>query len=287
MSLLFLGAIGILLLLPAIVRRYAPALDPADSVRLHTISLAAGFLLLEASFVVCAAALVVPGTPHFFPGAPAGAVIATVGAVVLPGGTIWGALSLRRTRRSLRPEAWIGDRYQLDDITVVVLPTDREIAFALPGRMEMIILSRGLVELLDRNSLRAVIQHEVAHLRHHHSRYLAVVAALEPLFRYVRPLRDSLGILAHSVERWADDAAYSSRAERSAARRAMLTLSDAERSVGVAAFSPVESTSERLLALQRSPAPPRLLLRDALYGIIACASLVAAGALVVSELLLR
>ncbi|ATD69126.1 MULTISPECIES: M56 family metallopeptidase [Gordonia] len=87
----------------------------------------------------------------------------------------------------------------LDDATPVV--------FALPRRRGGIIISRGAVQLLDGVELRAVLEHESAHLRQRHHLIALVVGALGAPLRW-SPLLDSIvEAVPHYLEIAADNAA--------------------------------------------------------------------------------
>lgn len=76
------------------------------------------------------------------------------------------------------------------------------VAIAVPGKMGGVLVSRGLMQLLDRSQLQVVFIHEHAHLRHKHHLYSALgalcVGLVPPLHRLHRSL-----LLA--LERWADE----------------------------------------------------------------------------------
>ncbi len=77
-------------------------------------------------------------------------------------------------------------------------------AFTLPGRGGHVILSTGLVEILDGAEQAVVLAHEHTHARHRHDRYLLtaqLAAAIMP------PLRALTSRLQFSLERWADEMA--------------------------------------------------------------------------------
>lgn len=71
---------------------------------------------------------------------------------------------------------------------VSVLSTDEPLAYAAPGRPGCVVVSTGLLALLDPRERQVVFAHERAHLRQRHHRYLliglfaaAVVPFLDPL----------------------------------------------------------------------------------------------------------
>ena len=69
-------------------------------------------------------------------------------------------------------------------------------------RRGRVVVTTGLLELLDDEERAAVVAHERAHLRHGHAAFLAVVrvaAALNPL---LGPMRSDL---RYATERWADE----------------------------------------------------------------------------------
>jgi Zn-dependent protease with chaperone function len=80
-------------------------------------------------------------------------------------------------------------------------------AYTLPGRGGRVVVSSGLVALLNPRERAVVYAHEAAHGQHRHDRYLlcgelarTLVPALVPLVRR----------LLFSLERWADEAAAES-----------------------------------------------------------------------------
>ncbi|MDL4821454.1 M56 family metallopeptidase [Actinomadura opuntiae] len=84
---------------------------------------------------------------------------------------------------------------------VAVIDDDAADAFALPGR---VVVSTGMLSILDEAERRALLAHERAHLsgRHHVFRALVhVAAAANPL---LLPLR---GAVTFTTERWADERA--------------------------------------------------------------------------------
>ncbi|MBI4883897.1 MAG: M48 family metalloprotease [Actinobacteria bacterium] len=75
-------------------------------------------------------------------------------------------------------------------------------AFTLPGRGGHVVLSTGLVAILDDAERAVVLAHEHAHGRHRHDRFLLtaqLTAAVMP------PLRPLASRLQFSLERWADE----------------------------------------------------------------------------------
>jgi Zn-dependent protease with chaperone function len=101
---------------------------------------------------------------------------------------------------------------------LVVLPDERAVAHATPGRPGQIVVSTGMLRALDPLERRALLAHERAHLDHRHHWYvilLDVLAALNPL---LRPLT---GAIRFSTERWADEVAAREVADRTVVARAV------------------------------------------------------------------
>lgn len=83
-----------------------------------------------------------------------------------------------------------------------VLESDVPLALAVPGRDGGVLVSRGLLRLLDQAQLRVVFEHEASHLRHRHHRYLALGALVAGTLPLLRRLNTRLRF---ALERWADE----------------------------------------------------------------------------------
>lgn len=139
-------------------------------------------------------------------------VVPTWIGMLAVGWSIYGAARVRVVLNSHRRLRHAG----LAPLTVA--EDGRPFAYTLPGRTAHIVISTGLIDLLDEDEQRIVLAHERAHARHRHDRYLLLgelAAALVPLFR---PLANRLGF---SLERWADEEAVIAFGDR---RRVAHTL---------------------------------------------------------------
>lgn len=79
---------------------------------------------------------------------------------------------------------------------------DHPIALAVPGHHGGVLVSRGLMRLLNREELQVVFRHEHAHLRHRHHLYSTLTALSAALFPPLHTLHQSLRL---ALERWADE----------------------------------------------------------------------------------
>ena len=77
-------------------------------------------------------------------------------------------------------------------------------AYTLPGRGGHVVVSSGLLELLDDDEQHVVLAHEHAHARHRHDRYVLIGQLASVNLPLLRPL---LRRLQFSLERWADESA--------------------------------------------------------------------------------
>ncbi|OLT23220.1 peptidase M48 Ste24p [Actinomadura sp. CNU-125] len=102
---------------------------------------------------------------------------------------------LRRVKRT--PESIVG--------------SDVPLALAVPGRGGGVLVSRGLLNTLDRTQLQAVFHHEASHLRHRHHHYLAVGALAAGTLPFLRRLNARLRF---ALERWADEDAAEAVGDR-------------------------------------------------------------------------
>lgn len=136
---------------------------------------------------------------------------------------------------------------------VVVADWAEPLAVAVPGRPGEVLVTTGMLRVLDAAERRAVLAHERAHLTHRH--HLAVLlagaaAAVNPL---LRPVRETVGYL---VERWADEEAAAAVGDRDLVARAVAraALATAEPTPAAALGMHGGAIVRRVRALQ-GPAP--------------------------------
>lgn len=206
---------------------------------------------------------------------PGASIIALAGAVVIVAAVVAVGRVLVRHMRALT-----GGRMALHglarDCELVVLPEERPVAYALPGRQAHVVVSTGMLAALDVAERRALLAHERAHLagRHHLLTTATRVAAMvNPL---LRPLH---GAAAYAVERWADEEAARHVGDRGITARAIAKAALASRHV--------PAGEEPLLAATAGPVPRRImaLLSPAARGgppVRGLAAVAAVGTLVVS-----
>lgn len=129
-------------------------------------------------------------------------------------------------------------------------------AYALPGRPGRIVITRGMLRLLDADERCVLLTHERSHLRHHHHWHVSAAraaAALNPLLAPL-PLAQS-----YAVERWADEDA-ARRSDRRLAAATLARVAHAAREGGAhrpaaALAATGTGVDGRVAALQS--APPR------------------------------
>ena len=250
-------------------RRVAAALEPGRAVRLLTAT-AVG---LAASSVAALLLLVVPGASYL----PVVAVIGelaeplTVGppsvavavAVAAAGLLAWrggaAAAAVLRLRADLRRARLVVDG---GDSELVVLPDGHPDAYALPGRPGRpgrIVVTTGMLNVLDPDEREALFAHERAHLRGRHHLVLGA-AELATLFHPVlTALREPL---AYALERAADEAAAEAVGDRRLVGRAIGRAALAGRTAPrrplaalAAAAGPVPRRVAALLGRTPDPAP--------------------------------
>jgi Zn-dependent protease with chaperone function len=98
----------------------------------------------------------------------------------------------RRRRARLGP---------IPDGDLLVIEDETPMAFAVPGRHPHVVVSTGMLELLEYDERQAMLAHERAHLRHHHHR---LITATEVAAAMLPPLRPAAARVRFATERWAD-----------------------------------------------------------------------------------
>lgn len=151
---------------------------------------------------------------------------------------------------------------------------EQPFAFTLPGRGGHVVLSSGLVELLDDDERNVVLAHELAHATHRHDRYLLVAQLAAATIPMLRPLTSRLQF---SLERWADEAAVEECGDRRFVARTLGKV--ALRSVtpvGAMSFAGL-GVPARVSALLSAPSPtPRAPLLIGLWSAIVVTGALAA-----------
>lgn len=163
-----------------------------------------------------------------------------------------------RAARRARVEPWLGDHHVRADFDLITVPTDSMLAFGVPGSNPQVVISTGLADRLGPDELEAVVSHEAAHLRLHHSAVLAVLHGIEASFGMIPFVRRTVGRLRAALEVWADAAALGEATGRRSALRAAL--------VGLTSTGCIVTETDRIARLARRSAPRPLLVRAVVYA---------------------
>jgi Zn-dependent protease with chaperone function len=257
-----------LLAVPA-VRRVAERCHPR----------AATWVLTGTAVVASAASTVSLGLLAFAGAAQLSAVPAAVSVLAA---VSLGVLVLALGRTGLAHLTALRDAYARADqhtgSELVVTHDDDCVAYALPGRPGRIVVSRGMLTVLDVHERRALLAHERTHLACRHHLFLTaahLATALNPL---LRPLRSAL---AYSVERWADETAACEVADRRVTARAVGKAALAARHAPQPQFVAMQATAgpvpRRVAALLAAPPSARLstvgVVAAVAAAVLACSSL--------------
>lgn len=143
-------------------------------------------------------------------GHEAPAAVAAVAAATLAVGVVRLVTFERQWRRSIAAHHGVG--------TLAVVDADERIAFAVPTADGTVVVSRGLLAVLDRAEQAALFAHEHCHLARSHHRFLRAsgraAAAVPVLTRLARHVR-------FATEREADEAAAAAVGDRRVVARAI------------------------------------------------------------------
>ena len=140
---------------------------------------------------------------------------------------------------------------------LVVADWSAPLAVAVPGRPGHLLVTTGILRLLDADERRVVFAHEHAHLTHHHHRLVAATAAAAALNPLLIPVREAV---AYLVERWADEEAAAAVGDRDLTAQAVARAALATAGAGPAAALGINGGAavHRVQALtEPSPAPRR------------------------------
>jgi Zn-dependent protease with chaperone function len=199
---------------------------------------------------------------------PVPRLIGVTATVLLIFGAVRVVRVLRVRRATTRELRAVCNSCGTGELAVVAL--DAPHAFAVPGRPGRILVTRGLLSVLDGDERRVVLAHERAHLnsRHHWLRAATeVCAAVNPL---LIPVREAVAFL---VERGADEHAATVTGSRELVAqtlaKAALASESAAGPVTWAAALPFAGceVSARVAALRSAPPRPEPLLPSSVLAL--------------------
>ncbi|WP_214108745.1 M56 family metallopeptidase [Acrocarpospora catenulata] len=144
-------------------------------------------------------------------------LVAALASVALTAGAAGLAVVAVRLRRARRASA-DAVRDLPGEGLVAVLDDDVVDAFAVPGRPGRVVISTGMLAVLDENEQRVLLAHEEAHLRDRHHMFRNVTRAAAAVNPLLRPLARAV---VYSTERWADERAADAVGDRTLAARAL------------------------------------------------------------------
>jgi hypothetical protein len=172
-------------------------------------------------------------------------------AVWLPLAGLRAWINSRREMRQVRVLPGVGEHHWRDGVEFVRLNSSTVTAYSVGGRDPQIVVSDGLVRLLEPAELDAVLDHEMAHVREYHGTILRLLTALEAAAPPARGITARVRLL---IERDADEEATSDEPERRAALLdALLKVSGMTAPTPLAAFTPPSGVVERAEALLDAP----------------------------------
>ncbi|MFJ9011204.1 M56 family metallopeptidase [Streptomyces canus] len=141
---------------------------------------------------------------------PAQLSVALIAGLLLGGAAIAAARMLWRRVRTLAAAAMDAACMPTRD-GLVVMEDEAPDAYALPGLPGRVVISTGMLHVLDDTENEILLAHERAHLSAHHYAFVALTqlgAAANPL---LRPLATAV---TYTIERWADENAATAAGDR-------------------------------------------------------------------------
>lgn len=271
-----LVALGVFLAtLPALSQRTSRTLHPSEWSRLAAGSLIIGAAIFEVGLALLA-------TPTVLRWLGVEALAAACGRVVgplIPVGDVggWSAaasfvvtagLGIRglRSARAAAADAWIeleiGAHRVEHGVHIVVVPTERLLAYSISSPTPQIVVSEGLVSQCRPDELDVIVAHERAHLTHGHHRLLSLAAAARAALSWWPPTARTHRLVCAGLERWADaSAAGHEQARRSCLSDVLERIATEPSPIAAAGLSSAALTAERIAALTQPIAGDHVLQR--------------------------
>ncbi len=254
-----------LVALPAVQHRRLEQLPPPEWCRATATSIRAGMAVLQIGLLFGAAPTVLRTV-----GVHEAAACHRMFDSVVPGGAVTGwvdaallghVLHARwRARRHVRRaaevatiEPWLGTHQLVDGVDQVAIPSDRPLAYAVPGPEPQVVVSDRLRSTLTSDELAAVLRHETSHLHRGHQRELTLACEVETVFSRCPQVLRGAALLRLAVERVADEDAIATTEDRGHVRDALVKTATSLVTAAVPAFTPAATIVHRITALETAP----------------------------------
>ncbi len=264
---LVLGGVA-LLLVPGVLARLNRRFTPTAIVNLNRGAVIAGYgfslggltatsapaLLRELGLtrfaIVCERVL-----GHLGPSHPVVALLAAVFGLWFWWSAIRGLKAVMARLATVRVERELGRHFPCRGLTLVLLPGEGPLAYAVPGRHPQIVVSGPWWRRLSPSDRRVVLHHEMGHIGLSHGIDLVLIETMHRSLGRIRWIRDGLSCWQLAMEQSADGAA-ASRCGRAAVAQALRRLV-ADGAGPALAFDGADTVAGRLEYLDRGDPPGR------------------------------
>ncbi|MGD9528075.1 MAG: M48 family metalloprotease [Pseudonocardia sp.] len=151
------------------------------------------------------------------------------------------------------------------------------VAYCLPGWRSRLVLSAGVLDILDAAELDAVLAHERAHLRERHDLVVLPFVAWGATAPFVRGMRNAQVAVAALVEMRADDVAVS-QVRPTELARALKAVGGGAPAAALSSFADALGARQARILVPPAPLPSplRALVRLGALGLVAAPALVLA-----------
>lgn len=154
------------------------------------------------------------------------------------------------------------------------------VAYCLPGLRPRVVVSRGVLTALDEDEVRAVLEHELAHVVQRHDLVVLPFLALGATFPWLPAVRTAREQVAALVEMLADDRAARRHDGRVLARALWKVAEGQAPAGGLGAGGPASGVLERACRLLDPPSPlPAVAVTAVLAAVVGVLALPVAGLL--------
>lgn len=179
--------------------------------------------------------------------------LAFITSVSIPVGAAFRVRTVWKTLSSLRNNLDLFESVTHREREFLILPLAEPTALSISDHRCRILVSEGLVQMVDDGMLAAILAHEQAHLTHRHQRILFCLSAVEGGIPF---LRWSTSLVRLGLERWADEVA-ANHVGRDRVAEALLRVIDLNLEPScVPAFGVAQHLIQRVQALKSPVTPP-------------------------------